>query len=481
MYSADHDASDILVYPRFENLDIGDVRDTVQLHNWVIHGLEYGVNTDADGRLYVKLTDENPGAGQALVQVYKDSAMANLVLQGNAADLAQVALAEQNSSGLTGTVDLGTIAASDEIELIVLDPFLHRANKYDTDDTDKAVEELLNKSVSAQSDLCGVLEDQINSMLASIKSDMEEYSVRGVMKEISGATSGSVLLYDYTVNSNGAVSLEYDGILRTIFDAMTADAKTLLQNTVAAGALTAATGNTGTLSATTNTPHEHCYDGDVITVRCLKGLDSTRETFIVESKYLGRAANVLTVEEDWIDARLGIALKLDRTIIDADAGVAGGAAQVGTWALNGETSSNTDSGVLYGSISQVAGTDYIYLWTSAADRDAADTTSSTLVASGSVLDVGGGETVTLTQQNSSGLSGSVIITYAADRNFDVDLQVCVEGDRWTIALTNDYAGKLHTAIGHLWHISLPNGAAASAEMPDAVCAIPEDFLMESDI
>lgn len=476
-YLRHHEASDILVYPRFENLDIGGSRATGNgLEDWKFNGLEFGVNTDDDGRLYAVLTDGGGGTGHT-VSVYKDSAKANKVAEGTANDNATATLAEQGSSGLSGTVEVGVVTANDEIELIILDPFLHRANKFDTDDSDKDYEELQNKSVAGQSDVCESVEDSIVSMLSAIQAGIEEFSILGVMKEVLGATSQNVIEYDYTIDANGAVSLEYDGVLRTLFDEMTADGKAILQNTPAAGALTAASGNTGTLTGTTITAHDHCYDGDTITVRCTKGLDSTREEFIVESNILGQARNILTVEENWIDASLGIALKLDRSITDAGAQ----AAAVASWVINGETSSNTDSGVLYGRIEQAAGVDYIWLWTSSADRDADDTTASTLVASGSVTDAGAGTTLSFTQQNSSGLSGSVSVTYAADGNFDVDLNACAEGDRWTIALTNDYAGKLLTVIGHLWHISLPHGIAASAEMADDIVKIPADYLRETDL
>lgn len=82
------------------------------LGTWSLTGIRPTFNTDAANILYVKLEDETPGAGQARVSLYKDSARTSLVAQGSAANGATATLAEQNSSGLSGTVVLGTVSAS---------------------------------------------------------------------------------------------------------------------------------------------------------------------------------------------------------------------------------------------------------------------------------------------------------------------------------------------------------------------------------
>lgn len=91
------------------------------LGTWTFAGVRPGFNTDAAWKLYVTLTDETPGAGQARVSVYSDSGRSQLVAQGSAANGATATLAEQNSSGLSGTVALGTVTATDsDIEITIL-------------------------------------------------------------------------------------------------------------------------------------------------------------------------------------------------------------------------------------------------------------------------------------------------------------------------------------------------------------------------
>jgi hypothetical protein len=85
----------------------------------VLNGVHPGFNTDSAGRLFVKLTDENPAPGSALVQVYSDSARTALVASGSHANNGTVTLAEQNSSGLSGTVALGAPTASNLTSIIL--------------------------------------------------------------------------------------------------------------------------------------------------------------------------------------------------------------------------------------------------------------------------------------------------------------------------------------------------------------------------
>lgn len=95
------------------NSDLSESGDTGNdLSAWSFTGVRPGFNTSSDWKLYVKLTDESPGAGQALVQVYSDSGRTALVASGSANNSSTVTLAEQNSSGLSGTVALATPSSS---------------------------------------------------------------------------------------------------------------------------------------------------------------------------------------------------------------------------------------------------------------------------------------------------------------------------------------------------------------------------------
>lgn len=78
----------------------------------VLNGVRPHFNTDATWKLYVVVTDGGSGTGHT-VSVYSDSGKSALVAQGTADDSAACALAAQNSSGLSGTVTLGTISGDD--------------------------------------------------------------------------------------------------------------------------------------------------------------------------------------------------------------------------------------------------------------------------------------------------------------------------------------------------------------------------------
>lgn len=99
--------------------DISEAGDTGSvLSALTLTGIRPGFNTAAGGLLYGKLTDESPGAGQALVQVYSDSGRTALVASGSGNNGTTVTLAEQNSSGLSGTIAIGTVSASNLSSII---------------------------------------------------------------------------------------------------------------------------------------------------------------------------------------------------------------------------------------------------------------------------------------------------------------------------------------------------------------------------
>lgn len=85
---------------------------------WVLAGVRPGFNTDSSWKIYVTVTDETPGAGQATVSLYSDSGRTAKVAEGSGANSTTVTLAESNNSGLSGTVALAAPASTDsDIEL----------------------------------------------------------------------------------------------------------------------------------------------------------------------------------------------------------------------------------------------------------------------------------------------------------------------------------------------------------------------------
>ncbi len=97
--------------------EIGEVNDNAnQLDNWSFDGALKGSNTDADGKVYISLSDSG---GTRTVSVYKDAGRTQLVAQGQRAGDGEVTLSEQNSSGLSGTVDVAYTQDDNDIYLIL--------------------------------------------------------------------------------------------------------------------------------------------------------------------------------------------------------------------------------------------------------------------------------------------------------------------------------------------------------------------------
>lgn len=89
--------------------ELGDISD--QLSNWSLSGVTTR-ETDS-GKLYWKLTDT---AGTRMIQLFKDSGGVNLVASGSSVGDGAITLAEQNSSGISGNVDVAY--SGDDIDLI---------------------------------------------------------------------------------------------------------------------------------------------------------------------------------------------------------------------------------------------------------------------------------------------------------------------------------------------------------------------------
>ncbi|GIW60237.1 MAG: hypothetical protein KatS3mg087_1303 [Patescibacteria group bacterium] len=105
--------------PSVSNADITESGDTAGvLSNWSLTGVRVGYNTDNAAKLYVTLDADAPSAGQNTVSLYKDAARTQLVAQGIGGDNTTITLSEQNSSGLSGSVDIGAASADNSnIEL----------------------------------------------------------------------------------------------------------------------------------------------------------------------------------------------------------------------------------------------------------------------------------------------------------------------------------------------------------------------------
>lgn len=433
---------------------------------WTFVGAIRGVNCGEGGRLFINLNDETPGAAQAQIQVYSDSAKTALVAQGDSGDGTTVTLAEQNNSGLSGTALLGTVGASDTDIVLLLD----------IDEERKALDTFgpSDGSTSARRghiDRLRVFEATLRGLSGGNRADMERNFLRTALAEFMVSATISAISIEEVTDDNGDVQVTYTGLLAELDDAMqdetTAVAQTIERNVVAVAAAIFDADNAGTGAVVNISQREHAIEG-TITFRCVVGkADSLEEDFDVT--LLDINGNAITsslrlrVKKIWESGIMGIRLRLDRTITDAN----DGSNQVSGYVINGETLANTDVGKLYLELTDAAGTRTVKLFANAAKTN--------LVAQGSRV---GDGVITLAEQSSSGLTGTVVVAFTVtDLDIVVDLNAFAEGDIFTVVVTNDEAGRIQTLIKQLWGFSLNSAVAASETIPDLMVEESADHII----
>lgn len=440
----------------FEMLDLSGF-----LSLWTFSGAQRGVNISEDGRLWTTLTDENPAPGSALVEVFMDSAKTLKVASGSAVDGAVVTLAEFANSGLTGTVKLkNPISASDGNIILALDidEGLKGARAFDAG--------LAGTYASRKfTDRLNTIASSVNSLVSSMKADIEANFIKTRIKEFMQSPTTSIYSASEAVDINGDAVISRAGLLQELVDAMGdegsgAGPQTIDQNTVTNGSPDYDPENVGIGVLSVVALRQNAPSGRIL-ISCTSGAETTlEETFNVALTTLdGRTIQgglSLVIKNEWEGNLIGARLKLVRTITDTnDVG-----AQVTNYVVNGETLSNTDVGKLYEEL--VAG---VFTGGNRRVNWYSDSAKTLLVARGERT---GDGTVTMVEQNASGLSGSCDITYASDDlDIIVNLNPFYADDEIYVDITSDRAGKIQSLMADVWGIPFPQ-AAAPAKLPDAL-------------
>ncbi len=436
--------------------------------NWTFVGARRGDNCSEGGRLFIKLNDENPGANQAQIQVYSDIARTALVAQGDAADGATVTLAEQNASGLTGTALLGTVAATDtDINLLLdIDEELKGNRAFGITAGSTAAKRKYQ-------DMLVSIEGSISGLVNARKSDIERNFIRTRLAEFLVSGTRTIIVATETVDANGEVQITFSGLLCELDDAMkdetTAAIQTVLKNVITAGAPVFDLDNVGKGALAIVSSKEYARNGD-LTLECTSGKDTTlAETFT--ATFLDEDGNKLTgsqrlvISKEWETFRIGVRLKLTRTIIDVEPV---GPDQVNTYIVDGETLTNTDAGKIYLELTDAAGTRKVKWFSDAAK----------LLQTAEGTKVGDG-VVTMVAQNSSGLSGSCDVTFTGtDLGIVVDLQPFALKDKIYLNIVNDEAGVLQTLVKDLWNFKLSSATTPSETLPDTIIKENQDHILD---
>lgn len=433
--------------------------------NWKLSGVERGINSPEDGRLFVKIDDETPGAAQATIGLFKDSALGapDKVAEGNGADSSTVTLAEQNNSGISGTVDIGVVTASstDRVLAIDIDEPLKARTAFAKDQVGNIV---LTKFL-AQLD---TIATNVLSLAVTLKSDLETNFIRRRLSDFLKSATVVVATSVDTIDTNGDVTVTLSGLLEELSDAMN-DETVGGQQSIKPNAVTVATAefdpdNTGQGTVTNISTRENAATGTLI-FTCTSGVpDTLDEVFSVIMKLVGgqilTPQLTLTAKKEWEASVVGVRLKLNRTITDQN----DGGNQVSNYVVNGETILNTDKGVIYQNLTDTAGTRKLEWFK--------DTARTLLVASGTKV---GDGTIVLAEANVSGLSGSADVIYTGD---DIDIIVNLNpfavGDIFTVEVTNDEAGAIQTMFRAIFNFPIESNA--SPTIPDTILLEGRDII-----
>lgn len=439
--------------------------------SWTLSGVQIGINTHESGKLYVRIADETPGANQATVSLYKATGAggSDKVAEGSGNNGATITLSAANSSGLTGTVKLGTVSANEATDahyLEVFPDFTLIANAL-FDGSEPEHGELLdvyNRALEQSSVL-------MDAILATWKAATDRFVLTRIANEMKSGQSGSI--NRGTVVDDGVVTLNATGVLEDLRtnmeDETTPAEQTCVQNTVSGGAGTFDSKNQGAGTMAAPSIEEWAKQGTVTFV-CV---DATigREEFEVTQKLdttgtVRTAQNRLRVNKEWSDPEIGILQAvLERSpTITHDSGT-DDFGTVADWDISGESSKNTSDGIIYLKIA--AGTVDPAKFTIKLYKSASYATAS-LVA---ITEEGAANgLVGINARNGSGLSGTAKLGSAPDvgdtgyinlKTFRTE-NTYGRPDKFTVAITRTSAGEFQDRIGEQ-HGYAVNSAASGAE------------------
>ena len=470
------------------NDDIMTINDAAnQLTLLELKGLVRGVNTDSEGLLYGTIANS---AGDWNVQVFASSdrsAGARVAsATGSGVTPQTITLTEQGDSGLIGEVTLAAHSA-DNNTIVFVPKYNVNALCDDIDPTnaDEDLSELLSANNTAIQRTSSTVGSSLVGILSSFEARINDYMRGAVAKLIdSGNRRSGTLLTKTTTTSAGEVSLTYKGIIKDLYDVMTADSQAFLENTVSFSAFTAGSGQQGALTQTTATPMQYVVDDDVITLECVKTLDSTTEEFEVSSENYGQAFNRLRLGANYTAPEIGIsAMKVDRSVVFSNYSPASGNTYfAGTfsnvsYSMTGETADfvNLTGDLIYGEAEKASADDKVTIsYYKGSSRATADKIATL------TFDNPGNDnpyTATLTQSNASGITivqpCDDLDSMPDDTTFtwDVQLKISQVEDYYKTNASNDEVGIWSTVLGRIYKYELPT---------DGTATISEDYVKVSD-
>lgn len=462
---------------RLNRIQVFDHRNDEEVTSeWKIAGAKIGINTDEEGRVYVEVVDESPAAGQATVNLYKAAGRGagDKVATGSAADNGTVTLAATNSSGMTGSVKLGVVAASDnddKHQLYIFPDYPSRATVI----WDGSVAEDA-ESKGRFLDACQLVESNLRSSVEVMVDALRDW-IQNRFANLMKSGQATAITSTAADDGTGQVDTVHAGVIEdarlNMSHETSPSAQTIRENAVSAGAgVFDDTNNAGRGSMAAPTVEEWAPDG-VITFICDDDtLGSERFTAqLVETgtglKFSPLDDNSLQVKKNWSDPLLGVRIALLNRTLAFDASDAANFATAADYTINGETINNTSDGSLFMKMTGSAGAWVIEFY------KAATMNSDTLV--GITPAAAANAIVGINQQKGSGLSGIAKIGSApvAGSTRTLKLQVFKKKnasgvpDRFQVTVTVASRGEFADAFAKAFRYRL-NSAAAAETIPEGL-------------
>lgn len=463
---------------RTQILNIGDrAGATANIIALTLAGVNYSVNTSVEGRLYVRFV---ANGGDWDVSFYTAVGAAGLVAHVTAlADGGTAALVADNASGLSGSITIGaavTADATDRHMILVIVDYPARLPKALTQ-TDGIEDDMHSQRIIAAlyATIASLEEQKIRAIIAAATAwalgDADNLVGRGL--DFTG-TAETTLVEDVAdPDASGNVARSRGGWLYTLKDAMEDEATggeiDIVKRVVSAAAGVFEAGNDGLGSVAAHTPREKCRAG-TWSFECV---DDTlgRERF----NYNFRAADSddtlngtgPQVKKEWSGPQGFGPITLARTYSKTNDGADLRFDAASLAVVTGETSLNTDDGVLYIKIEANAANWDISFYS------ASSLHSSKLVAK--ATNIVTNAAFTATEQNASGVevSWSMGGTPSAVSNITLDLNPFkVENaggvrDRFTIAVTvAALPGVIQTILAEELEAELNSDTLASEAISD---------------
>lgn len=285
--------------------------------------------------------------------------------------------------------------------------------------------------------------------------------------------------YEYLETDGVVTILRRLGILGKLHREMTRDKYVVVGNSITVGTLTADPDNTGTIEITSGGVDKffpNCpsgtftftvTDASIGAPKLSVAFTPTTAGLFADGEGVAEASESLQLERAFTDGKLGLnGFKLSRADLDAPTEAGDTAAIFSAWAVTTPQDGDSNEGTFYFTLYRQDSTTFI-LHVFNDDARAL----SNLVGQLSFTYVPAGTTSpTLVLLN--GTSITVTISHTAantelptsdDGPYDtasISIGQVAEGDTWTLAVTNDYAGKFSTQLMNAWRAHLPFGPLA---------------------